>query len=122
MVMNRYPTSTSRGPILGHHLKTFPRERLQSFWALGSISAGRPAPHGAVLPRPSAGLIGHHVADDLAHLEGCGVGADIDLPTRSVGIEHVLHGLQDSLNAPVVVGEDRLEHFSSLLTDREVSA
>src|SRR6478735_2933843 len=94
------------------------RRAAASRWRLSAAARGRAA-------RPTdgaAGLVGDHVADDLADLEGGGVGADVDLAPRTVDVDHVLHGLQDRLHPAVVVGEDRLQTLAGLLTEGKVAA
>ena len=68
------------------------------------------------------GFLRDHVPNDLAYLQGGGISADIDLRTRSVGVQQVLHSLEDAFHALVVVGEDRQQDLPGLVSEREISA
>src|SRR5688572_15860181 len=52
-------------------------------------------------------LVGDQPAHDLAHLQCRYVGGDAHLVAVPVGVDDLLHGLQNFLNAPVVALEDR---------------
>src|SRR5215210_4019103 len=86
-----------------------------------STTAWRPA-HSCGVPVAAAGFVRQHVANDLAYLQCGGISADTDLLTRSVGVQQVLHGLEDAFHTPVIVGEDRQQDLSGLTSEREISA